>query len=179
MKHSEITAGEVYEVGSETYAHLAKVIEVGTFSKRVYRGSRDYRGSLTTVKGARVAYLDTKTGEPRMVKSDTRRKTVKRPGPFGGFTESEEIVTTEVDATEWVASREVLRTAAEYRKAQQAIQERKAAQAKYADMQKDAAPKVRELLKAAGVSAYVSEYSTEIKLSYTQLLAVVEAAKEA
>lgn len=54
MKLSELKVGDRVTVKRYGYEQDGTVLEVGTFTKRVYRGSRDWSGSMTTLSGARV-----------------------------------------------------------------------------------------------------------------------------
>ena len=64
MKQNEIQVGTEYAVGrTDDYCNRAVVIEVGSFEKLVY-GDHDWRGHKSTVKGAKVQYLN-KDGSPR------------------------------------------------------------------------------------------------------------------
>ncbi len=180
MKLKDIAVGDIVAVS--TYGdncRLARVLEIGAFTKKVYSSSRSFYGHNTQIKGARVAMADYSNPPqyPETVQ-DTKIETVKVPGPFGGIHEVETEVPVTRNVTTWLRPQDIKMTGAQWTKrvADKAAADQ--AMADYKGQQQAARPQVEKLLAAAGVKAYCSTYESTVKLTYTDVLALVAAAKE-
>lgn len=78
MKKADIQIGEEYAAGSKRYPARIRVLEFGTFEKRVYSGERwDYAGHLAKMPGVKAERLDQHTGEPQDIKWYSTREVLE------------------------------------------------------------------------------------------------------
>lgn len=190
MNFKDIKVGEEYAAGDDGFPYRARVLEVGTFKKAVHSGRGYYvHGRQVEVKGARVLFLNMKTGEPAMIRNPgfeecmTCKGTGKIDQPDRDFTDVMVQVDcgicdgrgktreyAEVERVEWLESRKILRLWS-------AELERLAARRKYEAEQhsryeanRDASSSdgpLAQALKAAELGGYVGYSSTGVTLNLT------------